>query len=366
MIYHEETTNKSFTKLVANMKNRGVDVSHILHLNDEDLRYVDPFDPELDVETQAKVIKEVKKNFWYFIREVARVPISFAEDSMPVKAHRGNIALWSVLLHGFNAYIELPRQIGNTLSAVMFTVWKQLREQKYSISCASDSESSAMNNIHRVETVYNKLPVYLTYKQPIFSPNPAVATIMELGNTTYVDYVNNGRASACEVEARKNKSHIKWMDRFTTMDYNDAILNTYLQDCSKNHGQIIVTSAIGFDNDRRDVAAQRLIMGALQFDESMYDMTIHQIEQKLINYPSKMIYITFDPMELDLDEEYLKDQIQIMFGDLHKTMRDIFMQRPSDSLINTVKHLREKGYSEEIIEKVIERYVRDMTVPYND
>ncbi len=367
MKYHYETSNTSFTKLVGNMKARGVNVEFILQLYDEDLINVDPFDPTLSIEMQKKVKNEVHRNFWYFIRETARVPAMGSDKTYPVRINRGNIALWSILLHGFNVYIELPRQLGNTLSAAMFTVWKQLRERKHTISCTSDSTNGAMMNIHRVETFYNKLPWYLTEMQPMFSPNPLVATIIDAANTTYVDYVEECRtASATEVEAKKNKSDIKWIDRFTTVKFNDLILDIYLKDCSRNHGQIILTSSIGHDNDRRDVAAQRLIMGSLPFDESIYDMTIHQIEQKLINYPSKMIYITFEPIDLDLEDSFFEPQVKMLCGDLHSVMKEIFMQRPSDSLINVVKHLREKGYSEDIIQTVIDRHVSDMTEEYND
>ena len=102
MYYDYETSNKSFTDLVEKMKKRGHNVEFILQLNDKDLVHVDPFNPTLDEVMQNKIINEVERNFWYFAREVARIPTFEKGVTRPVTAHRGNIALWSIMQHGFN------------------------------------------------------------------------------------------------------------------------------------------------------------------------------------------------------------------------------------------------------------------------
>ena len=44
-------------------------------LYDEDLKGVDPHDPNLTKEYKLKIIIESQKNPWYFIREVMRIPV---------------------------------------------------------------------------------------------------------------------------------------------------------------------------------------------------------------------------------------------------------------------------------------------------
>ncbi len=46
----------------------------LLKLYDEDLVGVDPYDEHLTQEYKLKIILECRRNFWYFIREIMRIP----------------------------------------------------------------------------------------------------------------------------------------------------------------------------------------------------------------------------------------------------------------------------------------------------
>lgn len=74
--YQLNTENYSFLKMHKILKDMGIkNNKFFLKLYDKDLRYIDPLDEEnLTLEQQAKIIREVKRNFWYFIREVVRIP----------------------------------------------------------------------------------------------------------------------------------------------------------------------------------------------------------------------------------------------------------------------------------------------------
>jgi hypothetical protein len=69
-----------------------------LALYDENLRYVDPHDEDLDVFTKGAIIKEINRNPWYYIREVCRLVAPGQPKGMKFMLHRGNLAsIWCAL-----------------------------------------------------------------------------------------------------------------------------------------------------------------------------------------------------------------------------------------------------------------------------
>ena len=68
----EETDNEDLKEYSqdSGIKNN----KYMLTLLDKDLAYIDPHDPNLNTFMKSKVLRECKSNFWYFVREVVRIP----------------------------------------------------------------------------------------------------------------------------------------------------------------------------------------------------------------------------------------------------------------------------------------------------
>ena len=128
---HWETTNTSFLKVALLLKNAGIENYHfMLRLYDEDLMHIDPYDPDISPEDMGKVLTETTRNFFYFIREVARIPEEGASTEIgggtPFLLHRGNLAqMWS-FEHNISHFLELPRQFGEFYAA---SGWKRSVEK---------------------------------------------------------------------------------------------------------------------------------------------------------------------------------------------------------------------------------------------
>ena len=56
-------------------------------------------------------------NYWYFIREVVRLP--GAKGNNPYKLSRANLALNFCMALNLNVFLEIPRQQGKTVSAAI-------------------------------------------------------------------------------------------------------------------------------------------------------------------------------------------------------------------------------------------------------
>lgn len=159
--YQLNTKNVSFIKVCKLLKDLGIKKNRFhLKLYDKDLMGVDPHDPNLSVEMKAKITQEVRINFWYFAREVVRIPVSGGVKIYEL--HRGNLALSWALVNNINTIIELPRQNGKSISVCVFYLWL------YNFATVN-SEMMLMNkkfddskmNLRRIKEIRDELPEYL-------------------------------------------------------------------------------------------------------------------------------------------------------------------------------------------------------------
>lgn len=117
--YHMSTSNQSFLNMHYYLKQRGIENNRFfLVIYDPDLIGVDPRDPNLSIMMKRKVLRECIINFWYFIREVVRIPDQGGTvgGGMRYKLHRGNLAMNFGFMLNWNMFVEFPRQHGKTIS----------------------------------------------------------------------------------------------------------------------------------------------------------------------------------------------------------------------------------------------------------
>lgn len=165
--YQVNTTNTSFIKMHMMLKSLGIkNNKFFLKLYDKSLMDIDPFDEEnLTLEQQSRIVNEIRKNFWYFIREIVRIPVPGGIKRYEI--HRGNLALNYCILKNINTYIELPRQNFKTVSAACAYIWL------YNFA-TSNSEMMLLNkkyedskrNLRTIKEIREKLPSYLQFITP--------------------------------------------------------------------------------------------------------------------------------------------------------------------------------------------------------
>lgn len=114
-VYAQKTTkNKSFLDMHHYLKSIGIaNNEFMLTLIDPDLDGIDPHDPNLNSYYKQKILRECLCNYWYFIREVIRVPSS--GKPMMYKLTRANLALNFCMCLNLNVFEEIPRLTYNRL-----------------------------------------------------------------------------------------------------------------------------------------------------------------------------------------------------------------------------------------------------------
>lgn len=221
--YHTTTENVSFLKIYRILNDLGIANNRFhLKLYDKTLVDVDPYDPDLTLEQKSRVIKEVKQNFWYFIREIVRIPV--AGGVKGYELHRGNLALSWCLSNNINTIIELPRQNYKSISAVIFYLWL------YNYATIN-SEMMLMNkrfedsklNLRRIKEIRDELPPYLRF----------VDERKDINNLTYLESALNKNKLVAKPTANDEPSAdglgrgctqpCQWYDEFAFLKYNDII-----------------------------------------------------------------------------------------------------------------------------------------------
>lgn len=119
-----KTNNPTFLRLAQLYHHMGVK-NHLwpLALYQPELSGIDPHAPNLPQDIRLKIRNEVRNNFWYYLREVVRLPSVAGGEPIQYIAHRGNMAMnWSFMNHVMFVYITV-RQTGKSRSADCISSW---------------------------------------------------------------------------------------------------------------------------------------------------------------------------------------------------------------------------------------------------
>ena len=158
---HTTTKNISFVKLFKHLKEQGVSNNKFfLRLYDKSLMNVDPHNKRITREEKARVITEIVRNPWYFLREVARIPAP--GKALRFELHRGNLAVVWAVLNNFNPILLLPRQKGKTMSVAAILAWiYDFGTTNSQMLFSNKSVADANNNLKRLKDIRGLLPDYV-------------------------------------------------------------------------------------------------------------------------------------------------------------------------------------------------------------
>jgi hypothetical protein len=132
-----------------------------LKIYDTSIKDLDPFDEDnLAIEEKVKIKQEVRRNPWYFLREIVRIPVPGGNTKY--KLHRGNLAINFCMLNNINSLIELPRQNYKTQSVLCLMVWIYCISTRNSeIAFLHKKYEDSKMNLTRFKNIQKLLPSYL-------------------------------------------------------------------------------------------------------------------------------------------------------------------------------------------------------------
>lgn len=330
--YQMSTTNTSFLNVHYILKEMGIENNKfMMALLDPDLAGIDPFDKRLNNIYKQKIMRECLHNYWYFLREVVRVPNSGGMGAgSRYELSRGNLALNYCMAINLNIFFELPRQQGKTMSALcrylyLFNFGTTNSEMAFLNKRLEDSKL----NLARLKELRAALPSYLQMSEVITDDGKrikATNTVMALqhplnGNKIRAMQSATSRSAAASI-LRGRTVPLIYFDEFAFFAHNEVVyLNgvpafktaaNYAKANGAPYG-ILITTTPGFLTTDEGKAAYNFKEGATKFSELWYDMSYNNLMELInANKASTFVYIKFTYQELGRSEEWFMDQAREM------------------------------------------------------
>ena len=352
--YQTSTSNQSFINMHYILKSLGIknNRQHLILL-DPDLAGVNPRDPRLSRMMKIKILRECSNNFWYFIREVVRIPSSGVPGGIPFQLHRGNMAMMFLLIRNINTFLELPRQQGKTISALCWYLWV------FNFG-TTDSEITFLNkqmrdsklNLQRLKDIRSMLPSYLQMDQQFSVVNGkklrVPSTVQTIQNPANKNIIVTASSAKSEIQAanllRGRSIVFLYADEWAFIQYNKTIytntipaLKTVQINAKKAHKPygILLTTTPGILTTDEGRYANYMRNEATQFDEMWYDLTYQQIMQIIeANTKSNFVHVIFTYQQIGRDENWFKEMckdMQFQWDDIRREVLLEWSENPANS-----------------------------------
>lgn len=344
--YQMTTTNKSFIEMHEILKAMGIENNRfMLVLFDPDLAGIDPFDRNLTLVQKTKILREVKRNYWYFLREVARVPVTGNPQGSKYNLNRGNLAFNFCLLYNLNIFFELPRQQGKTMSAALWYLYVyNFGSSGSEITFMHKDMTGAKDNLQRVKACRELLPDYLQLAQEYSMVNgkkkKLPSTVQSMTNSITKNMIRTVASARNQMAAanllRGRTITMLWADEWAFAKFNDVVytngmpaLNTAFNNAKKNHSPygFVITTTAGILSTDEGKYAYRMLNNATPFDEHWYDLSYQAIMGLLAaNMNSTFVYIKFTWKQLGLTNEWFVNLCKQMEWNMVDIRREINLE----------------------------------------
>lgn len=344
--YDFNTKNQSFIDMFKYLQARGIkNNAFMLLLYDPDLANINPHQPNLPEHWKARVLRECMLNYWYFIREVVKVPTQGITQGSRYKLHRGNLAYNFCSLLNLNIYEILTRQQFKTMSAAIRYLYLFNFGTTYSsIYFLNQNHDKSKENLQHVKNVRALLPSYLRMDQPIPDGRRKVMkipdraeTLGHLFNANVIKTVPSARNRIAAGNLIRGKTvPLIWFDEYAFIPYNEEVyLNgvpaykTAAMNAQRNgkaYGLLITTTPGDLMTEEGD-AAFTFRNDCTKFDESWYDLPYSKIMAQIEkNRKTNFVRIEYDYKQLGLSEKWFEEICIDMRYNWEKIRREILLE----------------------------------------
>ena len=379
-ILDTRTTNTSFIHLADVYYHMGVqNCAFHLTLLDPDLQGIDPFAKDLPLVMQAKIARECKLNFWYYLREVSRIPESGSLVAVPFQANRSNIAMYWLFWNHVMTIVTILRQTGKTTMLVELAKYlMNFGSMNTFINLLTKSEGLKAETLSKLKAFFDEFPEYLNFstKKDIF--NSDEVKLRELNNT-FKGNLSSSSPKQAEKVGRGFTSPINLIDEAAFIENIAISLGAMLMTgnaarsaAERNgnpYGTILATTA-GNTSDRDGAYIYSLITASTTWDDRFLDCAgVQELNDLIFKNSSAgknqtkrpIINISFSYRQLGYDEEWLKKKLEENISTPENIKRDIFNQWLSGSSKSPIP----KQYIETINRFIVDTPRSHFWAPHN-
>lgn len=344
---HKQTTNLSFLKMYRNLALLNIQNNDFfLALYDTTLIGVDPYDENLSIDMQARILMECKRNFWYFIREVVRIPVSGADlgGGKKYHLHRGNLAISWCFLNHINFFVELPRQNFKSISIDIILLWLyNFGTTNSSMLIMNKEHKDAKENLARIKEMRDVLPEYLRFNTRFNSegkelklPENKEDSFNPKTRNTLVTKPSATSKDKADLLGRGMTQPVQWFDEIAFLKYNMIIYDSAspaagqaAQEAKANGKPYckMMSTTPGDMNTEYGKDAYEFKKNCAIFREDFYDWKIKDVEELVrINSTNGFFNIVFNYRQLGRDSEYFDKCVTDLRGNWLKVRREVLLQ----------------------------------------
>lgn len=344
------TNNQSFLDMHYFLKAKGIKNNdfHLLII-DADLARIDPRDPNIGQMYKSRILRECLINYWYFIREIVRIPIEGEINGIKFKLHRGNLALNFGFTMNWNMFIELPRQQGKTISICCRLLWEfNFGSRNSSFMFINKKHEDAKLNLARVKKIRKLLPSYLQLADEVGVSGKRLKiadraeTLEHPINGNSIVTLPSARSKALANQLGRGCTQPRqWYDEFAfiphvkdvymsaTPAYKTASMNAK---ANRNPYGIIISTTPGDLTTEEGQTAFAMKENAIPFNEAFYDRTQQELDDMIYgNDNSNFIYIRFTYQQLGMSEEWFREMVIELQKDWSTIRREVLLEWASIS-----------------------------------
>lgn len=326
---HLETSNKSFLNIHYFFKSIGIqNNSFMLKLYDTDLIGVDPYDPTLSPVMKSKVLAEIIKNYWYFIREVVRIPVQGSGGAgVHFELHVGNCLMSTLFLLDFSQYVEFPRQFYKTWTSLTWYLWLyNFASTNSETALFHKDHANAKENLSKLKSIRDALPSYLQMSTTVGAdgkklkvPNTIQTIQNPFNNNKIVTFASARSKEAADKMGRGATIPNLYFDEQAFQPYNEYVYQAAMPAYSraaKNakangvHYSILITTTPGDLATEEGQFSYSIRNNATKWCYQYYDMTRAQLEAlRDANTNSQFFLNTYTYQQLGGGPDYFKAMV---------------------------------------------------------
>lgn len=340
---HKETTNQSFIDMHYYLKQTGrKNNDFMLILYDSNLRGVDPRDPNLPYQMKQRVLIECTRNFWYFVREVVRIPVQ--GGTVRYKLHRGNLAMNYLFIMNYNMFVELPRQHFKTKSALVWYLWcYNFKTSNSDIMFLHKDHGGSKTNLDDLKNIRDALPSYLQMSsataidgRKLKVPNTKVTIQHPINNNKIITFASARNKDGADRLGRGCTMPMQYYDEFAFCPYNTYVYASAIpaysraaENAKRNkvpYG-ILITTTPGDLTTEEGQFAYTIRNAATPWDESFYDKSYEEMEEiRNSNTNSSFFLVRYTYQQLGSGEPYFKQMVVDMVRDWPRIRREVLLE----------------------------------------
>lgn len=317
-----------------------------LVLYDPMLAGVDPRDQALSMEMKMRILAECRRNYWYFLREVLRIPVEgdATGRGAQYELNRANLAMNYLFELNYSFYTEIPRQTGKTVGMMSRMLWVyNFGTTNSSVALLHKDHPGSKDNLATMVKYRDALPSYLQMSSAVgvdgkkLKVKNTVVTIQHpINNNRIVTFASARSKDTADRMCRGMTVPIQYYDEFAFMPFNKyaylaamPAFSRASQNARDNHAPygVYITTTPGDLTTDAGRFAYYVRNNCSEWSEEYYDYPYDKLEElRNANTNSNLFLITYSYKQLGKGNEYFNNICKDMQNEWGRIRREVLLE----------------------------------------